>query len=62
MQDEASAYNAFVSHIENSFIGVRRPIILRYFMALFQTFQMTVELYATQGRNMQLSALPDPNL
>jgi hypothetical protein len=30
-------------------------------MALFQTFQMTLELYAMQGRKMRMSALPDPN-
>ena len=31
-------------------------------MALFQTFQMSVELYEMQGRKMLLSTLPDPNL
>jgi len=62
MQDEAFACNAFVSHIEISFIRFRRPILLRYFMALFQTFQMTVELYAMQARKMDLSTLPNPNL
>jgi hypothetical protein len=61
MQDEATAYKAFVSHIENSFMSFRRPIILCYFMALFQTFQMTVELYAMQALKMHLPTLPEPN-